>query len=131
MLHVLSPNGTGQFGVDIGARCNKLMVDLTAGPMYLLERTRGFGSRLTEIPLGTLSALAPIGKVKIWSQAAWTDSRTGQLSLTNAEVTQPDFAHKIAVQTSKMTGVFAYGSNSTTGWIRHDGDLVPILRYEL
>lgn len=86
-------------GVDIGAACNRLYVDLTTVWFGVYAITDATGSSGRSPGSGSYSApfVAQMGGEQVWTQAAWTDSRTGAFSLGRAA--------RVLVPSSKPLGM--------------------------
>ncbi len=76
-------------GIDLGARCNKLHVDLNKFVAFFPTRAgTGRGAATNFIPVGPYPYAASLAGLELWFQAAWADSKTGQFSLTLAGVSK-------------------------------------------
>ena len=73
----------GTTGVDIGAKCNRLYVDFNRPVLLLVATAYGRGGNGRSGPWRVPWHKAFEG-VNLFIQAAWTDSKSKQLSLTQA-----------------------------------------------
>lgn len=91
------------------------MFDMTQLLTIYNIATNAAGSRAwLYVPIADLSILAPLGRtVSIWSQAAWTDSKSGQTMLTTAERCTPDFARKFNATVPLKKSVYRHDSLPT------------------
>lgn len=103
-------------GIDIGARCNDLVTDLS-GPTVFLSGTADFQGKLEQYSvLGDLSVLAPLGStVTIWSQSSWHDSVTGQLGLTTGHSCNPDFGRPLTSRVPRRKILYTHYNGYPTG----------------
>ncbi|MHC4512184.1 MAG: hypothetical protein ACYTGW_08035 [Planctomycetota bacterium] len=91
VMHVIGLAGNAA-GVDVGARCNRLHVDLAKPFFPIMLNTLKSN---TSANSGTMGYLAPwdnaMAKFDLHLQAAWNDSKIGAFSLTEAvKITLPD-----------------------------------------
>jgi hypothetical protein len=119
--------GTNAIGVDIGTGCNRLHIN---GPMFLQSfmvapasvYNNGY-SGYSPLAWPWLSAFA---NLKVTMQAAWTDSTTGGLGLTQArEATLP--ASAPPVRAALRSAIFSYNGGSALGPWLYEAN--PALRY--
>lgn len=123
-------------GVNIGAKCNNLMIDMTKPTVIIADTTNNNSSASRTwqyIRLGTLSALAPLGtSTPIWSQGAWTDSVTNQFALTACDRCTADFGRKFNSTMPNRKVLYTGSATSTTGSGPYDASrwyAMPITRY--
>jgi len=93
-LKGLAPLGAG---INIGAVCNNLMIDLNGIVVYQTYKTNGSGnhSPWTYIKLANLAVAQTFGSLEIWCQGAWVDSKTSAFSLTSCERCRPTWNYAI------------------------------------
>ena len=84
-------------GINIGAVCNNFMIDISGPAGFLTFKTNASGnhSPWTYIKLADLATARTLGGLEIWSQGAWTDSKTGAFSLTSCERCRPSWTYPI------------------------------------
>ncbi|MHC4853861.1 MAG: hypothetical protein ACYTF5_17780, partial [Planctomycetota bacterium] len=113
-------------GVNIGAMCNRLYID-AGKPFHLIFRPASNDTSARTNTHATTNLLIPWNSVysgiPIMMQSAWTDSKTGFFSLTQARsCTIPGYptpltwkyVYKVGTSTS-LSGPFTAGS-VITGW---------------
>jgi hypothetical protein len=128
LVRAIGLNGTTP-GVSLSPAlgCHNLMIDLTQVAFYVRQNTDANGniSNWLYMPIGDLTVLGPYGTVPIWSQAAFSDSITGQTKLTTAERCSPQFNYPLS-GAPKRKMVFTSSPTSTTGSISDSGIYNPI-----
>ena len=114
VIHALGLAGSTK-GVDIGAGCNRLYVDIGQPTVYVPLQT-GTSAGLCKMKY-VVPFIQPFSGVDIYVQAAWADSRTNAFKLTSAVRTAlpiglpPDrLTYKSLYQNgaTKMTGIGPY-----------------------
>ncbi|MHC4854424.1 MAG: hypothetical protein ACYTF5_20680 [Planctomycetota bacterium] len=108
-------------GLNIGAMCNKLYLDMTQ-PFLLFPDTAS--ATVSYAPSGFTSLNTPfqpvLGGVSLWFQCAWDDSKTKFFSLTTATQRTiptslpPVAGPRQALRTSSLTATT--GSGPSTSW---------------
>lgn len=110
--------------------CHNLMIDLNLVQFYISQKTDASGgiNPWLYLPVGKLSVLSQYGTVPIWSQAAFTDSVTGQTKLTTAERCSPNLAYPLA-GAPKRKSVYTSSPTSLTGSLTDSQYYNPIAAY--
>ncbi|MHC4812480.1 MAG: hypothetical protein ACYTFN_05245, partial [Planctomycetota bacterium] len=109
--------GGNTAGVNIGAVCNKLYMDLGKPWVPIFRKTKPDGNS------GTLVLYTPyqpaLNGLVIWAQTAWDDSKTRYFSLTNASriaiAKQPVVPLKLAIYASSETAATGAGPHNHAG----------------
>ena len=130
VIHALGLAGTTA-GVNVGAKCNKLYVDLSKPNILMPFRTLNNTSGQS----GTMGWLLPwnsaFANATVYMQGAWSDSQSKQLALTQAiQVTLPNGVP--AAELPEFTSVYRYDTTSTTGFgpYRANSSYFPYTRYK-
>jgi hypothetical protein len=108
--------------VEIGARCNRLYVDLTKAWLPLFGMANASGSWKQQYLVPSSPALTAI---KLWLQAGWDDSQTKVFSLSQARMTETPQTLP-PVSTPKRKCYISYIPNSTTGWVANTFYYMPL-----
>ena len=106
-------------GLPVGARCNRLYVDLTRPwiPFFGTIHSVGYW-RLRNNPL--------FNNLELWVQAAWKDSVSGEFSLTSA-----NHLWVPAIPTVQRLAIYSHNGTLRSGKGPDPQDsLLPITRYE-
>jgi hypothetical protein len=123
----------GGVGTPFPGSCHNLIIDLNAGAIYLNHTTNAAGnvSPWTHLVAGPRSVVNAVKGLRVWTQAAWNDSKTKIFTLTRASRTQaPNLGMTDRIPLKKVnynwnptatTGLFSSFSNSWTA--------VPLIRY--
>lgn len=109
-------------GVQIGARCNRLYVDLNQAWLPLFGMANASGSWLQQYLVPSSPALTAI---KLWLQAGWDDSQTKVFSLSQARMTETPQTLPPA-STPKRKCYISYIPNSTTGFVANTFYYMPL-----
>ncbi len=109
-------------GVNVGARCNLLYVDLTKGWLSLFGQANASGSWKQQYLVNSSNALTGI---KLYLQAAWADSKTRAFSLSQARMTETPRTLP-PVNTPKRKCYINYIPNSTTGFVANTFYYMPL-----
>ncbi|MHC4516579.1 MAG: hypothetical protein ACYTGW_07055 [Planctomycetota bacterium] len=109
-------------GVDVGARCNRLYVDISKGWIPLFAQANASGSWKQQWLVNSSPTLTGI---KLYLQAAWNDSQTKAFSLSQARMTETPRTLPPA-STPKRKCYINYIPNSTTGFVANTFYYMPL-----
>ncbi len=133
VIHALGLGGS-KTGVNLGANCNPLYVDLSKLTILMTFKTLPTVNNRPIGNSGTMGWLVPWAKglanLDLWIQAAWLDSKTKAFSLTSAtHVTLPNGLPPSKLPAYKS--LYRYDTTSTTGFGPYtSGYNFPYTRYK-
>ena len=112
VIHALGVAGN-LLGVNVGAKCNFLFIDTTKPFFTFLRKADGTGNigfasnTMKSTLLGPVAFKPAFAGVRVWHQAAYADSLTGQFALTTArlaDIPNPPVTVRKSMVYSKATG---------------------------
>jgi hypothetical protein len=118
-------------GVDVGALCNRLHLDLSKPyvPLFL-KTTQKRGVGISPNIWGRVKWQNAFGGLEIWGQAAWSDSKTGGFSLSQAgRLILP--ARKPGTPLPRRMAALSVSANAGTADVKPTtvGKMIPVIFY--
>jgi hypothetical protein len=109
-----------------GVTCNKLYVDMSKPSLVTVKQPRGPEAQ-TRFDLASFDYLPGLVGVPMYLQAAWNDSTTGAVLLTNGVHTAIPRIPRAHLRRCVFTHVVA--NKNTTGTLFARAEYNPVLRY--